>query len=141
MATTTEKIEMSDIDYARWFLTLRLFSDDFNVDFLQSVVNTEEPTEKQLVGLNKCVVGLKLREKIGKYDISKHECFFNEEIDFEDIDTRITENEKLYCSATKKSIRDDDELIMNTDTKRFIKVSEFKKQFLIKKPKKKLVKL
>ena len=47
------------------------------------------------------------------------------EIDFEDIDTRITENEKLYCSATKKSIRDDDELIMNTETQRFIKVSEF----------------
>ena len=86
MATTTEKTELSDIDYARWFLTLRLFSDDFNVDFLQSVVNTEEPTEKQLTGLNKCVVGLKLREKIGKYDIYKHECFFNEEIDFVVVD-------------------------------------------------------
>jgi hypothetical protein len=132
MATTV----MNDIDYARWFLALKLFNDEFNTEFLMSVAKTETPSEKQLVGLSKCVAGLKMVDKLKKYNLSDHSVYFGEEIDFSD----LSSNDILFCSETNLSVEDDEILILNDTTKRFIKPSQFKKDYFIKTPtKKKLV--
>ena len=127
---------MTDVELAKFFLVLKLYNEEFNVDFLASVVSADEPTERQLVGLNKCVTGLRLREKIAKYDTTDFVPYFKDEVDFED----VTSNDLLYCYATDKSVEFDERLLFNTEKKRFISVDEFKKTHLIKKPiKKKLV--
>jgi len=127
---------MTDVELAKFFLVLKLYNEEFNVEFLASVVSADEPTERQLVGLNKCVTGLRLREKIAKYDTTDFVPYFKDEVDFED----VTSNEVLYCYATDKSVEFDERLLFNTEKKRFISVEEFKKTHLIKKPiKKKLV--
>jgi hypothetical protein len=127
---------MTDVELAKFFLVLKLYNEEFNVEFLASVVSADEPTERQLVGLNKCVTGLRLKEKIAKYDTDGFVPYFKDEVDFED----VTSNEVLYCYATDKSVEFDERLLFNTEKKRFISVEEFKKTHLIKKPiKKKLV--
>jgi len=127
---------MTDVELAKFFLVLKLYNEEFNVEFLASVVSADEPTERQLVGLNKCVTGLRLREKIAKYDTTDFVPYFKDEVDFEN----VTSNEVLYCYATDKSVEFDERLLFNTEKKRFISVEEFKKTHLIKKPiKKKLV--
>lgn len=127
---------MTDVELAKFFLVLKLYNEEFNVEFLASVVSADEPTERQLVGLNKCVTGLRLKEKIAKYDTDGFVPYFKDEVDFEN----VTSNEVLYCYATDKSVEFDERLLFNTEKKRFISVEEFKKTHLIKKPiKKKLV--
>ena len=128
MATT-----LTDIDYTRWFLALKMFNDDFSTEFLVSVASADEPTERQLVGLSKCVVGLKMADKLKKYDVSDHSVFFSDEIDFSDPKS----SELLLCSESGASISDDELLIFNDVSKRFISVSAFKKKYAVKKPTKK----
>ena len=126
----------TDIELVKMFLVLKLHNEEFNTDFLYSVVSAEEPTEKQLIGLGKCVAGLRLKEKIAKYETDGFVPFFRDEVDFED----VSSNEVLYCYVTDKSVESDELLLFNTEKKRFISVDEFKKTHLIKKPiKKKLV--
>jgi len=129
MATTT----LTDIDYSRWFLALKLFNDEFNTDFLVSVASAEDPSERQLLGLSKCVTGLKIPDKLKKYDLSDHSVFFADEIDFSDPKS----SELLLCSESGASIESDEMLIFNDVTKRFISVSAFTKKFFVKKPTKK----
>ena len=126
----------TDIELVKLFLVLKLHTEEFNTDFLYSVASAEEPTEKQLIGLGKCVAGLRLKEKIAKYETDGFVPFFRDEVDFED----VSSNEVLYCYVTDKSVESDELLLFNTEKKRFISVDEFKKTHLIKKPiKKKLV--
>jgi len=129
MATTT----LTDIDYSRWFLALKMFNDEFNTEFLVSVASAEDPSERQLLGLSKCVTGLKIPDKLKKYDLSDHSVFFADEIDFSDPKSA----ELLLCSETGVSIESDEMLIFNDVTKRFISVSAFKKKYAVKKPTKK----
>ena len=126
----------TDIELVKLFLVLKLHTEEFNTDFLYSVASAEEPTEKQLIGLGKCVAGLRLKEKIAKYETDGFVPFFRDEVDFED----VSSNEVLYCYVTDKSVESDELLLFNTEKKRFISIDEFKKTHLIKKPiKKKLV--
>jgi len=129
MATTT----LTDIDYSRWFLALKMFNEEFNTEFLVSVASAEDPSERQLVGLSKCVVGLKMADKLKKYDLTDHSVFFNDEIDFSDPKS----SELLLCSESGVSIESDEMLIFNDVSKRFISVSAFKKKYAVKKPTKK----
>jgi len=128
MATTT----LTDIDYSRWFLALKMFNEEFNTEFLVSVASADEPSERQLVGLSKCVVGLKMVDKLKKYDLTDHSVFFSDEIDFDDAPSEL-----LLCSETGTSIESDEMLVFNDLTKRFISVSAFKKKYAVKKPTKK----
>ena len=130
METYTDAYD--DMELARFFLVLRLHGDDFNTEFLQSVVDAEEPTEKQLVGLSRCVTGLKLKDKISKYDTADFKPFFADEIDWGDA------TEELHkCYETDESVADHDRLILNVTKKRFISVDVFKKKHLLKPSKKK----
>ena len=127
MATT-----LTDIDYTRWFLALKMFNDDFSTEFLVSVASADDPTERQLVGLSKCVVGLKMADKLKKYDLTDHSVLFADEIEFADAPSEL-----LLCSESGASISDDELLIFNDVSKRFISVSAFKKKYAVKKPTKK----
>ena len=129
MATTT----LTDIDYSRWFLALKMFNEEFNTEFLVSVASAEDPSERQLVGLSKCVTGLKMADKLKKYDLSDHSVLFADEIDFSDPKS----SELLLCSESGVSIESDEMLIFNDVSKRFISVSAFKKKYAVKKPTKK----
>jgi hypothetical protein len=128
MATTT----LTDIDYSRWFLALKMFNEEFNTEFLVSVASAEDPSERQLVGLSKCVVGLKMADKLKKYDLSDHSVLFADEIEFADAPSEL-----LLCSESGVSIESDEMLIFNDVSKRFISVSAFKKKYAVKKPTKK----
>ena len=127
---------MTDIELARFFLVLKLHNEDFYTDFLMSVVTAETPSEKQLAGLKKCVDGLKLKDKIARYDTDEFVPYFNDEVDFEN----VTTNEILYCAETGQSVETDETLMFNTHINRFYSVDAYKKSFRIQKPtKKKLV--
>tara|TARA_R110000803_G_scaffold97266_2_gene165423 strand:- start:4843 stop:5268 length:426 start_codon:yes stop_codon:yes gene_type:complete len=134
MATTTDTTTtLTDVEYSRWFLALKMFNEEFNTEFLSSVASAEDPSEKQLVGLSKCVTGLKIPDKLKKYDLTDHSVFFADEIDFSDPKS----SELLLCSESGASIESDEMLIFNDVTKRFISVSAFKKLRFVKKPTKK----
>lgn len=127
---------LTDIELARFFLVLKLHNEDFNTDFLMSVVTAETPSEKQLAGLKKCVDGLKLKEKIERFDTDEFVPYFNDEVDFDN----VTTNEVLYCAETGQSVESDEMLIFNTHINRFYSVDAYKKNFRYSKPtKKKLV--
>jgi hypothetical protein len=135
MATPNDAL--ADEELARFFLVLKMFNDDFNTEFLESVTKTDDPTEKQLNGLEKCVAGLKMKKKLSKYDCSKHSVYYHDEVDFENPST----NELLFCSESKMSVEHDEMVIMNDDTKRFIKPEHFKKKFAVTLPTKKKLSL
>ena len=130
METYTEAY--TDMELARFFLVLKLHGDDFNTEFLQSVVDAETPTEKQLAGLSRCVSGLKLKEKVAKYDTADFTPFFAEEIDWGD-----SPDELHKCYESNESVTDHDRLMLNVSKKRFISVAVYKKMHLLKPPKKK----
>jgi len=124
----------NDMELARFFLVLKLHGDDFNTEFLQSVVDAETPTEKQLAGLSRCVSGLKLKDKVGKYDTADYKPFFAEEIDWSE-----SPDELHKCYESNESVTDHERLMLNVTKKRFISVDVYKKKHLLKQKKKKLV--
>ena len=124
----------NDMELARFFLVLKLHGDDFNTEFLQSVVDAETPTEKQLAGLSRCVSGLKLKEKVAKYDTADYKPFFAEEIDWSE-----SPDELHKCYESNESVTDHERLMLNVTKKRFISVDVYKKKHLLKQKKKKLV--
>jgi hypothetical protein len=74
---------MSDLEIAKWFITLNLYG-TLDMSFVKSILDKTELTESQTSSLKKCVDSLKMRERVGKFDTSNSKPFLSDEIDFDE---------------------------------------------------------
>jgi len=122
---------LPDTELAKWSIVLGVFGAEFDDSFIRKVVETERPSDKQLLGLNKCVVGLRMREKLKRYRLEGFVPFFDDDVDWEE-----ETNEMCMCYVTDTRVADS-MCVFDTAEKRFMSVEAFKS---IPKPKTKSVK-
>ena len=105
------------LELAKLFLVLELHSETFDTTFLRSVVEAEDPSEKQLDALTRVVEALKLEEKINKYDCDGYMPFLNDELEYDDDNTN--------CYITGDNLMDE-MCFLDTYEQKFMSVEAFK---------------
>jgi hypothetical protein len=122
---------LTDTELAKWCIVLGVFGAEFDDSFIRKVTETEKPTEKQLMGLNKCVVGLRMSDKLKRFRLDGFTPYFEDDVDWDD-----ESNEMCKCFVTDERVADT-MCIFDTAEKRFMSVEAFKS---MPKPKTKSVK-
>jgi len=105
---------------AKFFVALNR-SPTFDTSFLESIVQTETLTEKQTSALDNAVKKLKIVEKMAKYDLTKYDVYFSDEIDWDDME------EDMSLSYISNEPLKDKDVIYAHEHQRFMSVDEFKK--------------
>jgi len=112
---------MSDQQTVTKFFVALNRSPTFDTSFLESIVQTETLTEKQRIALDNTVKKLKIVEKMAKYDLTKYDVYFSDEIDWDDM-----EQDMVLSYVSNESLKDKD-VIYAHEHQRFMSVAEFKK--------------
>ena len=122
--------ELSAIEKAKWFVVLALFNETFDASYLKSVTDTDVPSEKQLDGLARCVTGLRIDEKLDKFNLEGFVPFYESDLDWSDLT-----NEETSCVQTGVRLDTGHDVVFDRSTKRFWTVDAFKKHARINIPK------
>ena len=121
--------EMTAIQKAKWFVVLKLFNETFDSSYLKSVTATDTPTPKQMDGLARCVTGLRLDEKLDKYNLHGFIPFYDTELDWSDMT-----NDEASCFKCGERLDVECDVVFDETEKRFWSVEEFKKHSRIRVP-------
>ncbi len=121
--------ELTAIEKAKWFVVLKLFNETFDSSYLKSVTASAEPTPKQMDGLARCVTGLRLDEKLDKFNLDGFIPFYDTELDWSD----MTNDEASWFKCGERLDVECDVVLDKTE-KRFWSVDEFKKHARIRVP-------
>ena len=82
--TTATATAMNDIDIAKWFICLGL-SGSLDMSFVRSILDkTDALTDSQSASLKKCVMSLKMSDRVIKFDTANSKCFFADELEFDE---------------------------------------------------------
>ena len=121
--------EMTAIEKAKWFVVLKLFNETFDASYLKSVTSSAEPTPKQMDGLARCVTGLRLDEKLDKFNLDGFIPFYDTELDWSDMT-----NDEASCFKCGERLDVECDVVFDKTEKRFWSVDEFKKHSRIRVP-------
>jgi len=121
--------EMTSVEKAKWFVVLKMFNETFDASYLKSVTASDSPTTKQMDGLARCVTGLRLDEKLDKYNLDGFIPFYDTELDWSDMT-----NEEASCFKCGERLDVECDVVFDKTEKRFWSVDEFKKHARIRVP-------
>ena len=121
--------DMTSVMKAKWFVTLRMFNETFDPSYLKSVTESSAPTEKQMDGLARCVTGLRLDEKLDKFNLEGYIPFYETELDWSDMT-----NDEASCFKTGERLDVGCDVVFDKTEKRFWSVDAFKKHARISVP-------
>ena len=121
--------DMSATEKAKWFVVLKLFNETFDSSYLKSVTATDSPTPKQLDGLARCVTGLRIEEKLDKFNLDGFIPFYDTELDWSDMT-----NDEASCFKCGERLDVECDVVFDKTEKRFWSVEEFKKHSRIRVP-------
>ena len=121
--------ELTAIEKAKWFVVLKLFNETFDASYLKSVTSSAEPTPKQMDGLARCVTGLRLDEKLDKFNLDGFIPFYDTELDWSDMT-----NDEASCFKCGERLDVECDVVFDKTEKRFWSVDEFKKHSRIRVP-------
>ena len=121
--------EMTATEKAKWFVVLKMFNETFDSSYLKSVTSADEPTSKQMDGLARCVTGLRIEEKLDKYNLEGFIPFYDTELDWSDMS-----NDEASCFKSGERLDVECDVVFDKENKRFWSCDEFKKHARIRVP-------